>query len=47
MDQRDPQFSCKAEAFEAAEDVGRNQSQAPTFGDVVAARFGRPELFHR
>ncbi|MCB9958158.1 MAG: PhoX family phosphatase [Rhodospirillaceae bacterium] len=44
MDQRDRAFSCKAEAHEASEDVGRNRSQAPTIGDVIAGRFGRRDF---
>src|SRR5690606_14262627 len=36
--------SCKAEAYEASEDIGRNPSAAPTIGDVIARRFGRRDL---
>ena len=41
MDARDRTYSCKAEAFEASEDVPSNKSETPTIGDVIAARFGR------
>ncbi|UEM22999.1 PhoX family phosphatase [Skermanella mucosa] len=45
MDSRDiSQFSCKAEAFEASEDIGRNPSEGPTLGDIIAKRFGRRDM---
>ena len=45
MDKRDiGEFSCKAEAFEASEDVGRNPTDSPTMGDIIAARFGRRDM---
>src|SRR6201999_3666277 len=34
----------RAQAFEASEDVGRNASDNPTLGDVIAARFSRRDL---
>jgi secreted PhoX family phosphatase len=34
----------RAQACEASEDVGRNGSNNPTLGDVVAARFGRRDF---
>ena len=34
----------RAQAFEASEDIGRNQSANPTLGDVIAARFGRRDF---
>ncbi|HZH26237.1 MAG TPA: PhoX family phosphatase [Azospirillaceae bacterium] len=45
MDKRHPgEQGLKSAAFEAAEDVGVNPSGNGTFGDVVAARFGRRDL---
>src|SRR5687768_4968765 len=45
MDARDmTQFSCKNEAFEAAEDIGCNPSAGPTMGDIIAQRFGRRDM---
>ena len=37
-------FSTRAQAFEESENVGRNESPNATFGDIVAARFGRRDL---
>lgn len=37
-------FSCRAEACEASENVGRNGSGNPTIGDVINARFGRRDV---
>ena len=34
----------RAQAFEASEDVGRNPTDNPTIGDVIAARFNRRDL---
>jgi hypothetical protein len=34
----------RAQAFEASEDVGRNATDNPTIGDVIAARFNRRDL---
>lgn len=34
----------RSRAFEAAEDVGRNPTQNPTIGDVIAARFDRRDI---
>jgi uncharacterized protein len=34
----------RAQACEASEDVGRNGSDNPTLGDVIAARFGRRDF---
>ncbi|GEO38917.1 hypothetical protein GGE65_003924 [Skermanella aerolata] len=45
MDKRDiGEFSCKAEAFEASEDIGRNPSDGPTMGDIINKRFGRRDM---
>ncbi|MGP1397860.1 MAG: PhoX family protein [Inquilinaceae bacterium] len=44
MDIRNTRFSCKAEAFEAADDVPTNPSTTPTLGDIVNTRFGRREM---
>ena len=45
MDSRDiSQFSCKAEAFEASEDIGRNPTEGPTMGDIINKRFGRRDM---
>ena len=41
MNTRDSTYSCRAEAFEASEDVPSSKSPAPTIGDVINARFGR------
>ncbi len=38
------EFSCRAEAYEASEDIGRNDSGNPTLGDVINARFGRRDV---
>ncbi|MEX2629976.1 MAG: PhoX family phosphatase [Tistlia sp.] len=38
------EYSCRAEAYEASEDVGSNASANPTIGDVVNARFGRRDV---
>ena len=38
-------FPCtRAQAFEASEDVGRNPSDNPTIGDIIAARYNRRDL---
>jgi secreted PhoX family phosphatase len=34
----------RAQAFEASEDIGRNLSDNPTIGDVIAARYHRRDL---
>jgi secreted PhoX family phosphatase len=34
----------RAQAFEASEDVGRNASDNPTIGDIIAARYNRRDL---
>jgi secreted PhoX family phosphatase len=34
----------RAQAFEASEDVGRNPSDNPTIGDIIAARYNRRDL---
>ncbi len=34
----------RAQAFEASEDIGRNTSDNPTIGDVIAARYNRRDL---
>jgi secreted PhoX family phosphatase len=34
----------RAQAFEASEDIGRNTSDNPSIGDVIAARFNRREM---
>ena len=57
MDSRDiSQYSCKAEAFEASEDIGRNPTEGPTIGDIIdqalrpprhAARIARRRRHHR
>ena len=44
MDSRDHTYSNRMEAYEASEDEGRNKSDAPTIGDVVASRFGRRDF---
>ncbi|NBC32955.1 MAG: DUF839 domain-containing protein, partial [Alphaproteobacteria bacterium] len=44
MDTIDKTYSCKAAAYEASEDVGRNGSTAPTIGDVINARLGRRDM---
>jgi uncharacterized protein len=45
MDARDmSQYSCRNEAFEAAEDIGCNPSAGPTMGDIIARRFGRRDM---
>ena len=36
--------STRAQAFEASEDIGRNTSDNPSIGDVIAARFSRREM---
>jgi secreted PhoX family phosphatase len=37
-------FKTRAQAFEESENIGRNQSDNPTLGDVIAARFARRDL---
>jgi hypothetical protein len=37
-------FSCRAEAYEASEDIPSNASDAPTIGDVINRRFGRRDV---
>ena len=45
MDSRhNSQYSCKAEAFEASEDIGCNPTEGPTMGDIINKRFGRRDL---
>jgi hypothetical protein len=39
-----PAPTSRTRAFEQSEDVGRNPTDNPTFGDVVAARFGRRDM---
>jgi secreted PhoX family phosphatase len=34
----------RAQAFEASEDIGRNTSDNPSIGDVIAVRFNRREM---
>src|SRR6478752_6992738 len=34
----------RSQAYEASEDIGRNASDNPTIGDVIAARFDRRDL---
>jgi secreted PhoX family phosphatase len=41
---RNDDHPTRAQAFEASEDVGRNESANPTLGDIIAARFDRREL---
>ena len=38
------QFSCRAEAFEEAENTPSNPTENPTFGDIVNRRFGRRDV---
>jgi uncharacterized protein len=38
------QFLTRAQAFEQSEDIGRNPSDNPTIGDVIAARFHRRDI---
>jgi secreted PhoX family phosphatase len=38
------EISTRAQACEASEDVGRNSSDNPTLGDVIALRFNRRDL---
>jgi secreted PhoX family phosphatase len=37
-------YSCRAEAYEASEDIPSNTSEAPTLGDVINRRFGRRDV---
>ena len=37
-------FLTRAQAFEESEDVGRNPTDNPTIGDVIAARFSRRDI---
>ncbi len=37
-------FSCRAEAYEASDDIPTNRSDAPTIGDVINRRFGRRDV---
>ena len=37
-------YSCRAEAYEASEDIPSNRSEAPTIGDVINRRFGRRDV---
>jgi uncharacterized protein len=43
MDPQKPAMS-RSQAFEEAENVGRNASANPTMGDVIAARYNRRDL---
>jgi uncharacterized protein len=46
MDRNDSSFRglARAQAYEASEDQGRNDSSNPTMGEVIAARFSRRDL---
>ena len=37
-------FKTRAQAFEESENIGRNPSDNPTLGDIIAARFARRDI---
>src|SRR5262245_16595074 len=37
-------FKTRAQAYEASENIGRNESDNPTLGEVIAARFDRRDI---
>lgn len=44
MSERDDLYSCRAEKFNASEDIPSNPSTEPTLGDIINSRFSRRDI---